>query len=206
MSATSLPEQKKVLRSRLRRLRREVAATRGEELAARAHAHLLTSPLWRQARSVALYVSLPDELDTAPLLDAAWQAGKTLYLPRVRQQYGLMDFVAVRGREELRPGPFQLLEPLDSLPGFGPEEAGTAFRPDVFIVPGLGFDRQGRRLGFGGGYYDRFLSGVRAQGGDAGPCPFVGLCFHCQLQDALPAEPWDERMTHICTDREWLCL
>lgn len=205
MSATSLPEQKKALRARLRQARRDVAATRGGELAALAHAHLLASPLWRQARGVALYVSLPDELDTAPLLDAAWQAGKTLYLPRVRQQYGLMDFVAVRGREELRPGPFQLLEPLDDLPGFGPEEAGTAFRPDVFIVPGLGFDRQGRRLGFGGGYYDRFLSAVRAQD-DAGQRAFVGLCYHCQLQEELPAEPWDERMTHICTDREWLCL
>ena len=107
MSATSLPEQKKALRARLRQVRREASATQGRELAARAHAHLLESPLWRQARTIALYVSLPDELDTAPLLDAAWQAGKTLYLPRVRQQYGLMDFVAVRGREELRPGPFQ---------------------------------------------------------------------------------------------------
>ena len=206
MSATSLPEQKKALRARLRQARREVSATRGGELAARAHAHLLASPLWRQARHADLYVSLPDELDTAPLLDAAWQAGKTLYLPRVRQQYGLMDFVAVRGRDELRPGPFQLLEPRDELPGFGPEEAGSAFRPDVFIVPGLGFDRQGRRLGFGGGYYDRFLSAVRRQDGGCAPCAFVGLCYHCQLQEALPAEAWDERMTHICTDREWLCL
>lgn len=205
MSATSLPEQKNALRARLRQARRDVAAAQGRELAARAHAHLLASPLWRQAQDVALYVSLPDELDTAPLLDAAWQAGKTLYLPRVRQQYGLMDFVAVRGREELRPGPFHLLEPLDGLPGFGAEAAGTTFRPDMFIVPGLGFDRQGRRLGFGGGYYDRFLAAVRAQS-DAGPCAFVGLCYHCQLQEELPAESWDERMTHICTDREWLCL
>ena len=206
MSATSLPEQKKALRARLRQARREVSATQGRELAARAHAHLLASSLWRQAQTVALYVSLPDELDTAPLLDAAWQAGKTLYLPRVRQEYGLMDFVAVRGRAELRPGPFQLQEPLDNLPGFGSEEAGAAFRPDVFIVPGLGFDRQGRRLGFGGGYYDRFLSAVRAQDGNSPPRAFVGLCYHCQLQETLPTEPWDERMTHICTDREWLCL
>ena len=54
--------------------------------------------------------------------------------------------------------------------------------------------------------YDRFLSAVRQQDGGCAPCAFVGLCYHCQLQEALPAEAWDERMTHICTDREWLCL
>ena len=205
MSITPLPEQKKALRSRLLRARRAVPLDQRQELAARAHGHLLVSRVWREARAVALYVSRPDELDTAPLLDAAWHAGKTLYLPRVRQQYGLMDFVAVHNRDELRSGPFNLLEPLDSLPGFGPEQAGGDFCPDLFVVPGVGFDRQGRRLGFGGGYYDRFLSGVRQAAADTPPS-LVGLCYACQLLDALPAEAWDERMTHICTDEEWLCL
>lgn len=205
MSVIPLPEQKKALRSRALRARRELPQPLRAMLAARAHERLLASSVWGEARAVALYVSLPDELDTAPLLEAAWQEGKTLFLPRVRQQYGLMDFVRVRGREELRPGPFNLLEPLDSLPGFGPERAGEDFCPDLFIVPGVAFDRQGRRLGFGGGYYDRFLSGVRQA--PRGTAPHrAGLCFACQLLDELPAEPWDERMTHICTDEEWLCL
>lgn len=205
MSVTPSTEQKKNLRSRALSARRALLPPQRDQLAARAHERLLASSVWREARAIALYVSLPDELDTAPLLEAAWQTGKTLYLPRVRQQYGLMDFVSVRGREELRPGPFRLMEPPDSLPGFGPERAGLDFCPDLFIVPGVAFDRQGRRLGFGGGYYDRFLAGVRRAARDTAPHR-VGLCFGCQLLDELPAEPWDEYMTHICTDEEWLCL
>lgn len=205
MPQTSLTEEKKILRARMRALRRSLTPTQAARMAEGAQKRLLGSTLWNGASSVALYVSLKDELDTAPLLDAAWAEGKTLFLPRVRQKApGLMDFVAVRHRHQLRPGPFQLQEPQDDLPGFSAEEAGISFCPDIIIVPGVAFDRHGRRLGFGGGYYDRFLSGLRRPG--SRPCALVGFCYACQLLDHdLPAQAWDQRMTHICTEEEWLC-
>lgn len=207
MPQTPPTEEKNMLRARMRALRRSLPADQAAAMARRARERLLASSLWSGAHSVALYVSLPDELDTAPLLDAAWAQGKALFLPRVRQQHpGLMDFVAVQDRSQLRPGPFHLLEPLDRLPGFGASDAGRSFAPDMVIVPALAFDRHGRRLGFGGGYYDRFLHALRQPDGTA-RCALVGLCYACQLLDSdLPSQDWDQRMTHICTEDQWLCL
>ncbi|MFT4302335.1 MAG: 5-formyltetrahydrofolate cyclo-ligase, partial [Desulfovibrio sp.] len=183
-----------------------------KERAEAAQKNLLMADCWRQASSVALYVGIKDEMDTRMLLDAAWGEGRTLWLPRVRRgQPGIMDFVACASREQLQPGPFGLLEPDAALPGVGPESVaagaahaassgnGTGFAPQLMILPGLAFDLTGGRLGYGGGYYDRFLQ--------AGlDCPRVGFCFDFQLVPSLPLAPWDQRVHHLCTEERLLCL
>lgn len=175
-------------------LPRDEATRRGEA----AQRRLLAQDLWRQARSVALYVGIRDELPTNLLLREAWTRRCEVWLPRVRPGHaGVMDFVRCPDAESLRPGPFGLLEPIDDLPGCGPED--STFAPQCAVLPGLAFDRHGGRLGYGGGYYDRFLAhGL--------PCPLVGLCFACQLVDRLPVAPWDKAVHYICTEECFLCL
>lgn len=109
------------------------------------------------------------------------------------------DFALCSGPQDLRPGPFGLREPTPALPGLGPEALGAAFSPDLFILPGLLFDLRGGRLGYGGGYYDRFLRRRPA-------CPLLGLCFSCQVVPTLPLDPWDQRVDHLCTERGLQCL
>ena len=167
----------------------------------------MESTLWKNARSVALYVGVRGELGTQDLLRAAWQASMLVWLPRVRRsEPGFMDFVACSGPDQLRPGPLGLLEPHDSLPGFGPEAAGGSgaaaahpLSPDLALLPGVAFDLAGGRLGYGGGYYDRFLE-------KGFTCPRVGLCFEFQLVESLPLAPWDQRVNYICTEERMLCL
>ena len=175
---------------------------------------LMESALWKNARSVALYVGVRGELATGILLRAAWQEQKVVWLPRVRPEApGLMDFVACGGPHQLRPGPLGLLEPVDCLMGVGPEgphgaqpgppDVDTAtnlhFAPDLALLPGVAFDHSGGRLGYGGGYYDRFLE-------KSLNCPRVGLCFEFQLVLSLPLAPWDQRVNYICTEERILCL
>ena len=74
-----------------------------------------------------------------------------------------------------------------------------AFAPDIALLPGVAFDLAGGRLGYGGGYYDRFLE-------KALNCPRVGLCFEFQLVSSLPLAPWDQRVNYICTEERILCL
>ena len=74
------------------------------------------------------------------------------------------------------------------------EPAGT-FRPDLAVVPGLAFDRRGRRLGFGGGYYDHYFA-------HASRLTLAGFCFSFQLCREVPADPWDVTMDAVCTDEE----
>ena len=228
-----LAQARNDVRQTMRRLRAEQLADTALARSLKAQRRLMEWPLWKSARSVALYVGVRGELGTHALLDAAWQDGKVVWLPRVRRaEPGLMDFVACTGMDQLRPGPLGLLEPNDSLPGFGPQAAGgtggansmdgtavpgtacgnapaygpaSAHRlapvlaPDLALLPGVAFDLTGGRLGYGGGYYDRFLEKGFA-------CPRVGLCFEFQLVESLPLAPWDQRVNHICTEERMLCL
>lgn len=199
-SGETIAARKAALRQRIRKLRRDHPPGLARARSLEAQQRLMDAPCWRNARSVALYVALKGELSTDRLLDAAWKSGRVVWLPRVRpQEPGRMEFAACAGPEQLRPGPFGLREPKDALPGLGPEEAGRAFRPDLLVLPGLAFDRRGGRLGFGGGYYDRFLDSTLA-------CPRVGLCFAFQITSNLPLEQWDQRVHYLCTEEQFLCL
>lgn len=199
-SAEAVAARKAALRQRIRNLRRDHPPGLARARSLEAQQRLLDAPCWRNARSVALYVALKGELATDRLLDAAWKSGRAVWLPRVRPgEPGRMEFVACAGAAQLRPGPFGLREPKDDLPGLGPEEAGKAFRPDLLVLPGLAFDRRGGRLGFGGGYYDRFLD-------SAWVCPRVGLCFAFQVIKNLPLQQWDQRVHYLCTEEQFLCL
>lgn len=200
-SAESLAVQKAALRERIRRQRREQPPGLARARSLEAQQRLLDAPCWGAARSVALYVALKGEMSTDALLEAAWQSGRTVYLPRVHpHEPGRMSFVACAGFAQLRPGPFGLREPEESLPGFGAEDIGNDFDPDLLVLPGLAFDRSGGRLGFGGGYYDRFLDDARLH------CPRVGLCFAFQVLRELPLEQWDQRVQFLCTEDRFVCL
>lgn len=205
VASATLPQETSQARTDVRRTMRRLRAEQPPELAqsrsVAAQKRLMDWPLWQQARSVALYVGVRGELATGILLRAAWQEQKVVWLPRVRPEApGLMDFVACGGPHQLRPGPLGLLEPVDNLPGVGPDQAAeAAFAPDLALLPGVAYDHAGGRLGYGGGYYDRFLE-------KALNCPRVGLCFEFQLVSSLPLAPWDQRVNYICTEERILCL
>ncbi len=178
------------LRARLRRMRASQdshAALRASRLA---QEHLLGSRLWRSARVVCLYAATQGEVGTDLLAGDARACGRTMLFPRVRRgETGVMDFVAVSGPEELVPGSFGLLEPRPELPGI---DAGRC-ACDVAVIPGVAFAPDGARLGFGGGFYDRYFGRARAGAR-------VGLCYSFQLVDRLAVQPWDVAVTHLCTE------
>lgn len=157
----------------------------------RAAARLVESPLWRAARSVALYRSLPDEFPTDPLARAAWLEDKTVLFPKiVDQKARKMIFYLCRGENDLVPGPFGISEPA------GDEERA----PDLVILPGLAFDRRGARLGYGGGYYDRWLGSLAERP------PLVGLCHDFQILTRVPTDALDIPVNYLLTPSGLLCL
>ncbi|MDR2573058.1 MAG: 5-formyltetrahydrofolate cyclo-ligase [Desulfovibrio sp.] len=193
----STAAEKTALREHMRTLRENQMPGIARRHALRAQARLAMTEHWQNALSVALYAAARSEISVDALMVLAWQSRRTVYLPRVRRhEQGCMDFVACKHPTELTPSTFGLREPLESLPGFGVEDAGGAFRPDLMIVPGLAFDRQGMRLGFGGGYYDRFLRRLT-------DCPCVGICFDFQFVEALPTDSWDQPVRYVCTEERF---
>jgi len=126
---------KEALRRSLRAAR---AALPRDDLSHAAQSHILADPAWKTARVVALYMPLPEEMDTALLWSAAALEGKQVWLPRclsAPQAGADLEFAPCPSRSRLRPGPFGILEPDDACPGL-PEDMA----PDLMIVPGLAFE------------------------------------------------------------------
>ncbi len=192
---------KKQLRSFLKKRRMELSSgEEGRNRNLRMQERLLESGLWKRSRAVALYVSVKGEADTSLLLREAWRDGKQVFLPRCRREEpGSMDMIACLGPEGLEVSGFGIPEPRleenSRLLSFADLTAGES---TLVVVPALAFDREGFRLGYGGGYYDRMLA--------AAQCPSVGLAFHELLLNRLPRDPWDRPVGAVCTEEEFLCL
>lgn len=140
---------------------------------------------WMKAEIICLYMSTPEEVDTKPLLAAALMEKKQVVFPRVeREQLVLHE---IRSIKDFTRGAYQILEPKKKTPVVDPKSV------DLFIVPGIVFDRNGNRLGWGKGYYDRLLSGIDA--------PKIGLAYACQVIEELPRSSYDVPMTMVVTEK-----
>jgi 5-formyltetrahydrofolate cyclo-ligase len=150
---------------------------------------LLALPQIRTAGTVLTYVSQPHEADTRALIAALLAAGKTVAAPRCADAMGEMQFFVIRSFDELAPGAFGLTEPtLDCPPAYPGADS-------VCLVPALLFDEGGYRLGYGGGYYDRFLEEYPALSEHT-----VLLAFQAQKTEMLPIEPTDRKPFRILTE------
>ena len=145
---------KTALRAEYVRIRTRIAPAMRATTDARILQRLVELPAWREACLVLTYVSFGSEVDTHALMQAAWAAGKQVAVPRCRRSHSL-DFYVISSEDDLEPGLHGLMEPSPDcgLPLTPPQMVGS-----VCIVPGLVFDADGYRIGYGGGYYDRFLA------------------------------------------------
>lgn len=186
-SMEDVRQQKDALRARMRGIRRSISPEERIRLAGYIQAHLFGLREVAEAETILLFYSFGSEVPTAGMIQRLLDAGTRVLLPFLES--------SDMGAAELRPG--------DSLAAttYGPKEPSNrvAVDPaevDVVITPGLAFDRQGFRLGYGGGNYDRFLSRLRR-----GSCR-VGIAFHLQLVPSVPHGPGDQRLDFVVTDQE----
>jgi 5-formyltetrahydrofolate cyclo-ligase len=149
----------------------------------------LQSSLFRCADCLALYSAIHNEVLTGAVAEQAFAAGKTLAYPRVNADN--LEFVAVKSSEELTPGIFGVLEPQGC-------KLIAAEDLDLVVVPGVVFDQQGHRLGYGRGFYDRALNECRED------CVKVGFAFDFQLIEALPAAAHDKTLSVLMTETRTL--
>jgi 5-formyltetrahydrofolate cyclo-ligase len=160
-----------------------------ERLAEAVRARALELPELAAAGTVMLFASFRTELDTAPIAEWVVRAGKTLCLPRVlgprlMKAYRVTDLAA-----DLVPGKWDIPEPREGLPEVSPETI------DLVFVPGSAFDEEGRRCGWGGGFYDNYLPLTRSG------TPWVALAFEVQMVPLICCEPHDLSVTAIVTER-----
>jgi len=172
-------------------LRRRSALPEGERiiLGARVMDRILQLAAYRRSEVVLAYASFGTELPTDPFLRRVLADGKILLLPRVARE-GL-DLHEVRDLDgDLAPGKWGIREPVpNSCPLVHPTDV------DFALVPGVAFDGMGRRLGYGGGFYDRLLSGAMPEG-----TPLVSGAFEVQMVDEVPVDPRDVTVDAVFTE------
>ena len=144
------------------------------------------SELYKNARTILCYVGTAREIDTTALLRAALQDGKTLVLPLCVEK-GVMEARQITGMGDLVSGRYGILAPRLNCPRLEPEEIELA------VVPCCAAGSDGRRLGYGGGYYDRYLPRTR--------CPALVLCRSRLVREGLPIEPHDVPMDYLVTEK-----
>ncbi|MCD0503499.1 5-formyltetrahydrofolate cyclo-ligase [Bordetella petrii] len=143
--------------------------------------------------SVAAFWPLEHEPDLRPLLEQWSQAGIAIALPAIRAAAEPLEFRAWTPGAPLSPGPYNVQEPVADRP---------VLRPDVILVPTLGYTLQADRLGYGGGYYDRTLAALRQAGHDF---TAIGVAWNeGLLDDAYQAAAHDERLDAILTPEGWI--
>lgn len=146
---------------------------------------------WQQNDVIGITVSRFPEVDTWQLIRRAWEQNKNVAVPKCHPQTKMMSFHKLERFTQLEESFFGLFEPIEDATEEIPKES-----IGLLLVPGLIYNAKGYRVGFGGGYYDRFLAEFS---GDT-----ISLAFSCQLVDKLPIEKHDIPVSKVITEEEIL--
>lgn len=192
MGNQEIADFKREMRSQMLKRRRGMGREERFSLSRRIRDRIRLQDCFRKARRLFAYYPFADEVDLVELLEEVKGNGKEVFLPRIGRADGRLTF-HLWGDAPLEDGPFGTREPSPAEPMF---DAGES--PDLILIPGVAFDRTGGRLGYGKGYYDRFLAGFSSIP------PLLAPAFSLQVVDLVPIDPWDHRVDAIVTEEEWI--
>jgi 5-formyltetrahydrofolate cyclo-ligase len=181
---------KATLRASVNDTRRGLSGPQRDDAGRLIRDHVLSWPQAEMAGTVAAYYSMGTEPDTHRLVFGLWKRGHYVILPRLRPD-GDLEWASFEGPDSLAPGPRGVLEPTEPSRG-----VDAISRAALVLVPALAVDRRGRRLGRGGGSYDRALARVGER------VPVVALLFDGELIDEVPAEPHDLPVSAVALPSE----
>ncbi|MEZ6130862.1 MAG: 5-formyltetrahydrofolate cyclo-ligase [Planctomycetaceae bacterium] len=178
-------------------LRKQAHANRNkqpdkDELSRRIVGAFMALPEYATAETVMFYVDVRSEVRTRFDLQAALDSGKTIVVPWCNDD-GELELFRLSHMDELELGMYKILEPRQDLRRL-PEKQVPVESLDLIMVPGVGFDRRGARMGHGKGYYDKLLEHARPD------TPLVALAFECQMFDDIPVAEHDVFMDRIITE------
>ena len=183
-----IKSEKKELRRSLREVRSRLDPEKKADSDADIQSRVLSLRGYFKTDIVFTYVSLDNEVSTLDIIHAAWINGKRVAVPKCVKNSTEMEFYIITSMDDLEEGYFGILEPdTDKC------EKVTDYSHGLCIVPGLSFDAEGYRLGYGKGYYDRFLKQFRGES--------VGLCYSSGVKWKLPRSEYDVPVDYIVTER-----
>lgn len=152
---------------------------------------LVSSSLWKKSHSIGVTLSSPLEWETRGIIEQAWLEGKRVCVPKTIPLVKGMDFYELTDYTQIKSGHFGMEEPI-------PSKTTLVEKTDIdlMLVPGLLYNRSGYRIGFGGGYYDRYLMDY--------PHTKVALLHTKQLDETFPVDTYDIPLDYLLTEKGWI--
>lgn len=176
-------ETKQVIRTCIYEIREHLTPSQWETMTSRIERNVFFHPAYRQAEDILCYLDIRREVGTRGIIEKAWKDGKRTWIPKVMGKE--MEFFRLTAWEDLSPGAFGIPEPKD----------GERFqeKQGLVVLPGTAYDASGYRIGYGGGYYDRYLA-------KHPELKKMGIGFSFQLFPTLPKEPCDIPVDIVITE------
>ena len=183
------------LRKQLRQQRRALSPQQRAQLARRLAINLSSQALFHNARRIAVYLPNDGEMDLQPLIQRARTRGKQCYLPVIsRMSHNRLWFAPYQSGQKLSPNIYGIPEPAN-----GKWQGRSPIGLDLILMPLVGFDAKGNRLGMGGGYYDRTLAYLKHRCHWRRPL-LLGVAYEFQKVDSLTAQSWDIPLHGVITE------
>lgn len=179
---------KQILRKQTLTHLKSISSEEKQAIESKLMIHLCDSPLWKDAETIGITCATDIEWDTIPIIKCAWKEGKRVSVPKTIPKHARMEFYRIDHLSHLEIGFQNILEPIEEQ-----ERLIDKSSIDLLIVPGVVFDEYGYRIGFGGGYYDRFLTNFQGQ--------TISLLSTLQLVAKLPIEKHDLHVQYLITEK-----
>lgn len=175
------------LRFKGKRILQHISMRERQKIEAFMHQHLFESELWKKAKVVGVTLSQAHEWSTERIIEEGWQDSKMMAVPKCSPDNKQMQFYLLEDYNQLERVYFGLREPNPEVsPAVNKNEI------DLLLVPGLLFDEKGYRIGYGGGYYDRFIEGFQGK--------TLMIASESQKFSSLPMEEYDQRVEYVLTE------
>ncbi|HDR3885963.1 5-formyltetrahydrofolate cyclo-ligase [Bacillus mycoides] len=143
---------------------------------------------WVEAKTIGITLSMEQEVNTYPIIEKAWEEGKKIVVPKCNKGARTMSFRRISDFNQLETVYMNLREPIPGL-----TEEVNACEIDLLIVPGVAYTQRGERIGYGGGYYDRYLVHYKGK--------TLSLAYDFQIVKHIPVEPFDKNVEKIITEK-----
>ena len=189
-------DEKKMLRKEILTKRNNIDIVEKEKMDRKIRDKFYKSKYYMESKKIFMYVSYDSEINTKEIINKALMDNKKVYVPRTEFKTRLMDAVEITSLENLIESKYGILEPSTEEPYINPNEL------DLIVVPGVAFDRNGGRVGYGAGFYDRYFKKISKD--RIKKIKKLALAYSFQVLDNVPMDEQDVPVSCIITEKEFI--
>lgn len=188
--------EKKILRKEILTKRNNIDIAEKEKMDKKILDRFYESKYYKEAKNIFIYISYESEIDTKDIINKAFNDNKKIYVPRTEFKTRLMDAVEIKSLDNLVKSEYGILEPSVKEPHIDPNEL------DLIVVPGVAFDRDGGRMGYGAGFYDRYFKKISND--NIKRIVKLALAYDFQVLEEVPMNAQDIPVSYIITEKEFI--